>query len=193
MNERQYLRIFSKESNLSPWFKKKILKTMKDDWLANISKGSSEDPSIAIDAKRMAHNMDEEFYEQTCNLSKGFQYFFAGLFIIYFLVFVVSQGYYILPRILTGQYLSGVLGSISGLVFSLMPKKDKGVSLIVPSVISLMGIIIQTTIFLSLFTFRSAYYNQFVINMNYIFYFLLSGSWICLVVIVLSLCKMIKK
>ena len=80
-----YLAEFSRKSNLSPVYKHKVIKSLRQEIEAKIEGGDTEKDVISSfgPVSLLAQNMDNELYSQTCIMPKMSRLIFVALLFVY--------------------------------------------------------------------------------------------------------------
>ena len=183
-----YLAEFSRKSNLSPVYKHKVIKSLRQEIEAKIEGGDTEKDVISSfgPVSSLAQNMDNELYSQTCIMPKTSRLIFVALLFVYVILFVFSNGFGS-HSIFVVRVLSGAIGAIAGAVLSIIPRKGKKTIYIIPMAVAVLGII-QHAIYFQKIT-RKGLISISSINkfLNYITSALKTGAWICFVVVIIAL------
>ena len=184
-----YLAEFSRKSNLSPVYKHKVIKSLRQEIEAKIEGGDTEKDVISSfgPVSSLAQNMDNELYSQTCIMPKTSRLIFVALLFVYVILFVFFKWFWFSLDICGEMFLSGAIGAIAGAVLSIIPRKGKKTIYIIPMAVAVLGII-QHAIYFQKIT-RKGLISISSINkfLNYITSALKTGAWICFVVVIIAL------
>mgnify|MGYP003101071594 FL=1 len=184
-----YLAEFSRKSNLSPVYKHKVIKSLRQEIEAKIEGGDTEKDVISSfgPVSLLAQNMDNELYSQTCIMPKMSRLIFVALLFVYVILFVFFKWFWFSLDICGEMFLSGAIGAIAGAVLSIIPRKGKKTIYIIPMAVAVLGII-QHAIYFQKIT-RKGLISISSINkfLNYITSALKTGAWICFVVVIIAL------
>lgn len=189
-----YLAEFSRKSNLSPVYKQKVIKSLRQEIEAKVEEGEMEKNIISSfgPASSLAQNMDNELYSQTCILPRTSRLIFAMLLFVYVILFVFFKWFWFSLDVCGEMFLSGAIGAIAGMILSIIPRKGKKVVYIVPMAVAALGIIQHAICFQKITRRWSVSILDISKFLNYMMSTLKTGVWICFVVVLIALSCAVK-